>query len=200
MSHLVSFPPAIQWLEYMALSPSMRTKSLVAAKSRSKSVAVTTISSFSVKRLAVSCIMPNATGITSLRATSYTSRASFSNLSIWLNSVSRSSIGVSSICAFSLAIFSFCSFAAFCTYACISLVLARSWSLLRAFISSYVAFTFSTSGWISFMSRVDLLPKSDCRILFKFIFVVLSVLCDESLHHWRRPIVGCATCCFWHCA
>ncbi len=55
---------------YMALSPSMVMKSLagLAASSRSKSVAVTTVSAFSAKRRAVSLTMQYATGMTSSSA------------------------------------------------------------------------------------------------------------------------------------
>ena len=132
-----------------------------AANSRSKSVAVTMVSSFSAKRRAVSFTILNAVGSTSLRAISYLSSASFSNLSIWLKIPSRSSIGVSSILALSSAILAFSSLAYSCTYFWISFVLARSSSLLKALILGYSALIFSTIGWINFMSRVDLLPNND---------------------------------------
>ena len=84
-----------------------------------------------------------------------------------------------------LAICSFSVRAASCTYFCISLVLARSSSLLKALMAGYASFTFSTRGWMSFMSRVDLSPNSDFRILLKFIayiilFIILIIMCKGT--------------------
>ena len=159
----------------MALSSSILTKSFVAASSRSKSLAVTTTSSFSAKRLAVSFMMLNATGSISLRTTSYLSSTIFSSLSIWLKMSSLSSIGVSSTVALSSAIFAFSSLTASCSCCCSSFVRALSWSFVRALISGYAAFTFSTIGWMCFISRVDLSPNSDFSkllnpILYVFLF------------------------------
>ena len=101
------------------------------------------------------------------------SSTSFSNLSIWVKMVSRSSMGVSSIFSLSSAIFSFCSLADSWICCLIWLVRSRSASLSRFSISGETALTFSTSGWMSFMSRVDLSPNSDFSNLLKFnIFII----------------------------
>src|SRR5574344_424913 len=102
MFHLIFAPPAVHSLWYIALSPSIVTKSFAgfAASSRSKSVAVTTVSSFSENLRAVSLMMLKAVGITSFKAFSKISSTSVSNLSIWLKISSRWSIGVSSILLF----------------------------------------------------------------------------------------------------
>ncbi len=118
----------------------------LAASSRSKSVAVTTVSAFWAKRRAVSFTMAKAVGITSLSAFSRASSISLSCLSISLKIGSRSSIGVSSIFARNSSIFSLKGFAASCTYFWISLLLARSSSLVSFSISGDASFTFSTSG------------------------------------------------------
>ena len=159
MFQMVSLPPALQWLRYMALSPSMLTKSFIVASLRSKSVAVTSTVSFSVKRRAVSFTMAKASGSISSSTTSFLSRISFSSLSMRLKISSRFSSSVCSTEAFNSSIFLRSSAVASFILSFNTTVRARSSSLLREDIEGYTSLIFCTQGCISRISRLALLPN-----------------------------------------
>ena len=94
MSQTILFPPASQLFFQMAFSPLIATKSCFAARSLSRSQAVTSISEFSLKRRAVDFITAKASGSTSIRACSISSSTLFVSLS---TSVASASFSVTSI-------------------------------------------------------------------------------------------------------
>jgi hypothetical protein len=70
MSQVISFPPASHLLFHKALSPFITILSRLAAKSLSKSFAVTSTTSFSLNRLAVSLTTAKASGSISFKTSS----------------------------------------------------------------------------------------------------------------------------------
>ena len=82
MFQITSVPEASHVLFQKALSPEISTLSLDSATSLSKSLAVTSTFSFSVKRFAVSLTTANACGNISNSTSSRTTSDSFSNTSI----------------------------------------------------------------------------------------------------------------------
>ena len=94
MFQITSVPDASHVLFQKALSPIISTLSLVSATSLSKSFALTSIFSFSVKRFAVSLTTANAFGNISNRTSSRTTSDSFSKVSISRKICSFSSMAV----------------------------------------------------------------------------------------------------------
>ena len=82
MSHVTGVPAACQVFFQMALLPSITTLSRLEAISRSRSLAVTITSAFSLKRRAVSFITAKASGRISSNTSSISFTACSSSLSI----------------------------------------------------------------------------------------------------------------------
>ena len=174
MSQIISFPPAIQRFFQIALSPSIETNSLPCpAKSRSKSVAVTSIVSFAAKRAAVSLRVANTTGRALFNSSSRSSRMCFSCSSILSQIGWRSSKGNVSTCWRSSAIASLSG-------AIVCAICWRTWSISRRSPSLSSCATRGISSLIFFRigctalrSRVDLSPKTFFKNVVKDIWYVV---------------------------
>ena len=156
----------------MALSPSICTKSCpLAARSRSNWVAVTSIFSFSAKRLAVAFTRAKTCGRASSRAFSYLSRMVFSILSTSSHIFSRSSYSTLSMLSLISAIRAFSGATLSCICSRMSVTRRRSSSLSKDSIFAYSARIRSTYGCISRKSRCDLFPNSFFRMSLKPIVI-----------------------------